>query len=217
LACGASLQSGDVFCGECGESVTASSRRRAAPHRPTEHEHAAVSAPTGAIAARPQPTIGPSATAPLPTMVTVIRIYVFFVFPILYLLSLSLAWYFYLFPWDEALGLLERLLDGVDVFVTAVIYVILFTGARRIRTMRRSGASLLQLGLMLNLAWCACYIIACIGFGVAAAEMGYGPKDDAGIVLEITFGCFELLALVFEIVAVIWLFLNKASSPLSHD
>ena len=115
----------------------------------------------------------------------------------------------------EAIDFFFCLLIGGPV--TLAITVLLVFGGLRLRDLRASGLRLICIGLWCDLAFLAFYIIIA-SFLLFTADTGSSEENANGfvILLQLITGFLGLAALVFEIIALVWLTKHASQLPLDR-
>ncbi|MBN1676375.1 MAG: zinc ribbon domain-containing protein [Kiritimatiellae bacterium] len=237
--CRTPYRQGDAFCGVCGGQLPAKAPKLTsaappptptpapppAPTPPAEPTPKRRPPPRPPAAAKPRPTRPASGAAHaggkrLPGMARAVTCYAIIAFPIISVLSLLVLFLPNSSAYSPSSGAaaLERFMDVLSFGVTVFVYVLLFTGARRLREFRRAGVRRLRLGLIISLGWVLAEIA--IRFIVALAAHGSASPYDgapAETIIWAVGALMELAAFVFEVVALVWLFRKAPALPLDTE
>ena len=108
---------------------------------------------------------------------------------------------------------LSLLLEFVGVFVNLAATVILVIGGLRLRDLRLSGVKFLKIGLWVSLGWSAVELVVGLPLAMMGSESESNPAEMVLLAFQLPLG---LAALVFEIVAIIWLYKHSKELPLAQ-
>ncbi|MCA9117631.1 MAG: DUF4339 domain-containing protein [Planctomycetaceae bacterium] len=116
---------------------------------------------------------------------------------------------------DSPLFGLEVILIGFEAFTSLVITILLFVGGRRLRALRRSGATTIIAAIWSGLVIGFLTLLAFIGLMMAAGENSEAPSTAAGDVISFLLLMVGLCELGFVISALIWLHRHSMKLPLT--
>ncbi|MCE9606408.1 MAG: DUF4339 domain-containing protein [Planctomycetia bacterium] len=120
---------------------------------------------------------------------------------------------------DETIGfsMLSLVIGGP---IALAITVLLAIGGLRLRALRASGVRLIRLGLIIDFVFIAVStllgLVAIFAVIAASGQAQESTGDGAGMFLNVICGMAGFAALVFEVVAFVWLSKFASSLPLNH-
>jgi len=151
----------------------------------------------------------------LPPMANWICIYSLVVLPVYWLVSnLSCGVTGFTFKEDSDFFVLELLGHLVSWVASLGIAITLFLGGLRLRALRRSGSTLLRIGIWIDMAYCLLGILVVSATGIIAGQEAVAEKTPAADVVDFFLMIVAILTFAFEIVALIWLHKNSRFLPL---